>query len=145
MIIHDSIDNFLADDLHGDLSEEERNALHTHLVECAACRKAHQETKIMNKILEENLANEKPDGAFEQRMLAGFHNRIPRRSGLIKSIVDLMRLRPVQITAVAAALLALVQIGRMVTGEAAQPPRRFAGLPITKDEHGQVLPGEPRD
>ncbi|MGH8101943.1 MAG: anti-sigma factor family protein, partial [Chthoniobacterales bacterium] len=67
MIIHDNIDNFLAADLHGDLSENERNALHTHLVECADCRKAHQETKIMNKILEETLANEKPDGAFEQR------------------------------------------------------------------------------
>jgi hypothetical protein len=145
MTIHDNIDNFLAADLHGDLSENERSALHTHLVECAACRKAHQETRIMNKFVEENLANEKPDGAFEQRMLAGFHNRIPRRSGLIKSIVDLMRLRSVQITAVAAALIALMQIGRMVTGEAAHPSRRFAGLPITKDEHGQVLPGEPRD
>src|SRR6185437_13838750 len=102
MTIHDEIDNYLAADLHNELSDDERNALHTHLVECATCRKAHQENKIMNKILEENLANEKPDPTFEQRMLAGFRDRIPHRSGLIKSIVDLIRLRPVQITAVAA-------------------------------------------
>jgi hypothetical protein len=117
MTIHDEIDNYLAADLHNELSEDERNALHTHLVECAGCRKLHQETKHMNKILEETLAQEKPDPTFEQRMLAGFRNRAPQRNGLVKSIVDLMRLRPVQITAVAAVLLALVQVGRMITGE----------------------------
>jgi anti-sigma factor RsiW len=115
--IHEEIDNWLAADIHGELSEDERGALHTHLVECAACRKAHQENKIMNKILEETLATEKPDPAFEQRMLSSFRNRIPQRSGLVKSIVDLMRLRAVQITAAAAILLGLVQIGRMITGE----------------------------
>jgi hypothetical protein len=115
--IHEDIDSYLAADLHGELSEDERNALHAHLVECAACRKAHQETKIMNKTLEETLAQEKPDPTFEQRMLAGFRNRAPQRNGLVRSIVDLMRLRPIQITAVAAVLLALVQVGRMITGE----------------------------
>jgi hypothetical protein len=119
-IIHDEIDNYLAADLHDQLSEEERNALHTHLVECAACRQLHQENKIMNKILEERFATEKPDPAFEQRMLSGFRNRIPQKTGnLTKLIVDLMRLRATQITAVAAVLLALMQIGRMITGEAA--------------------------
>jgi Domain of unknown function (DUF4349)/Putative zinc-finger len=118
MTLHDDIDTYLAADLHNELSAEERDALHTHLVECADCRKLHQETKAMNKILEENLATEKPDPAFEQRMLAGFRNRIPQRTGgLAKLIVDLMRLRAAQITAVAAVLLALVQVGRMVTGE----------------------------
>ena len=117
--IHDEIDNWLAADTHGELSDDERSALHTHLVECAACRKSHQENKVMNKILEETLAHEKPDPAFEQRMLAGFRKRIPRRSGLVKLFVDLMRSRATQITAVAAVLLALVQIGRMITGEGA--------------------------
>ena len=70
--IHDDIDNWLAADIHGELSEDERGALHAHLVECAACRKAHQENKVMNKILEETLAHEKPDPTFEQRMLSGF-------------------------------------------------------------------------
>jgi len=116
--IHDEIDNWLAADLHGELLEDERSALHTHLVECATCRKAHQETKAMNKILEETLAQEKPDPAFVQCMLAGFRRRIPqRRSGFGGSIVDLMRLRALQFTAAAAILVALVQMGRMITGE----------------------------
>jgi hypothetical protein len=146
MVIHDNIDNFLAADLHGDLSENERSTLHTHLVECAACRKAHQETKLMNNLLEETLADEKPDAAFEQRMLAGFRNRIPQSTGLVRSIVDLMRLRPIQIAAVVALLLALVQVGRMVTEET-QTPRRFASLlnPLAEDERGRVVPGERRD
>ena len=61
MIIHDNIDEFLAADLHSELSEEERNALHSHLVECSDCRKIHQETKTMNKALEEKFIDEKPD------------------------------------------------------------------------------------
>src|SRR5437667_1992754 len=121
--IHDKIDNYLAADLHGELLENERNALHTHLVECATCRKAHQETKAMNKILEETLAQEKSDPAFEQRMLASFRSRIPQRRGLVKLLVDLMRLRAVQVTAVAAVLLALVQVGRIITGEGITAPR----------------------
>jgi len=115
--IHEEIDNWLAGDIHGELSDIERSALHTHLVECAACRKSHQETKTMNKILEETFTQEKPDPAFEQRMLSGFRSRSPQRSGLVKLLVDLMRLRAVQITAVAAILFAIVQVGRMITGE----------------------------
>jgi len=116
--LHDVIDNYLAADLHGELLEDERNALHTHLVECAACRKAHQETKAMNQILEEKFTQEKRDAAFEQRMVARFHDRIPEPSGGIsKLIVDLMRLRAIQITAVAAVLLALMQVGRLITRE----------------------------
>src|SRR5213083_2639139 len=119
--IHNEIENWLAADLHGELSESEQSALHAHLVDCAACRKAHHETKTMNKILEETLAHEKPDPAFERRMLAGFRNRIPQRTGVSKVLANLMRLRATQITAVAAVLLGLVQIGRMLTGENAAP------------------------
>ena len=121
--IHDEIDNWLAGDLHGELSDEERSALHAHLVDCAACRKTHQETKLMNKILEDTLVQEKADPAFEQRMLSGFRRRFPQRSGFVKLLNDLIRLRAVQITAVAAVLLALVQVGRMITGESATMPR----------------------
>lgn len=77
----------------------------------------------MDKVLEEILAQEKPDPAFEQRLLAGFRQRIPERSGLLKLLADLMRLRAVQVTAVAAVLLGLVQLGRMITGETAIAPR----------------------
>src|SRR5947208_14959869 len=119
--IHNEIENWLAADLHGELSESEQSALHAHLVDCAACRKTHHETKTMIKILEEPLAHEKPDPAFERRMLAGFRNRIPERTGVSKVLANLMRLRATQITAVAAVLLGLVQIGRMLTGENAAP------------------------
>src|SRR6266571_936567 len=120
--LHEEIDNWLAADLYGELSDEERRHLHTHLVECGACRKTHQETKTMNKILEETLAQKKPSPNFEQRMLAGFRNRVPQRPRLVKVLVDLMRLRPVQITAVAAILLALVQVGLMITSKSATTP-----------------------
>src|ERR1700756_2488788 len=119
--LHDEIDNWLAADLHGELSAEEQRELHTHLVECAACRTTHHETKTMNKILEETLVQQKPDPAFEQRMLASFRRRIPERSGLLKLLADLVRLRAAQIAAVAAVLLGLVQLGRMITGETATP------------------------
>src|SRR5207302_356033 len=136
--IHDEIDSWLAADLHGELSNNERNALHAHLLDCAGCRKTHQEIKTMNKILEETLAQEKPDPAFEQRMLAGFRKRAPQRAGLVKLLVDLMRLRAVQITAVAAALLGLVQIGRMITGENATSLRkRYAEAEVAGKTRGE--------
>src|SRR5437667_1653281 len=120
MKIHDEIDNYLAADLHSDLSDKEQNALHTHLVECADCRKLHKEQKVMSKALEEEFANEKLDAAFEQRMLAGFRTRIPQRTGgIAKFIVDLMHLRAMHIASAAAMILALVQVGRMITGEGA--------------------------
>src|SRR5215813_11103899 len=116
-ILHDEIDTWLAADLYGELSDSEQRALHAHLLDCASCRKTHQEIKTMNKILEETLAQERPDPVFEQRMLAGFHERAPQQTGLATLMVNLMRLRAIQITAVAAVLLGLVQIGRMITGE----------------------------
>src|SRR5438552_15163725 len=88
--IHDEIDNWLAADLHGELSDNERSVLHTHLVDCATCRKTHQETKTMNKILEETLAQEKPDLRLEHRMLSRFRSRIRQRRALVIPLVDAM-------------------------------------------------------
>ena len=122
-IMHDEIDNWVAADLHGELSESEQSVLHAHLIECAACRKTHQETKTMNKILEEKFTAEKPDATFEQRMLADFRSRVPEKRGLAESLADLVRVRAVQITAIAAVLLGLVQIGRIITGENARALR----------------------
>jgi hypothetical protein len=143
--IHDEIDNWLAADLHGELSNNERSALHAHLVDCGACRKTHQEIKLMNKILEETLAQQKPDPAFEQRMLAGFRNRAPQRSGLGKLLVDLMRSRATQIAAVAAVLLGLVQIGRMITGEPLTEPRareRYADVKVVAPQPPESRPSQ---
>jgi hypothetical protein len=122
-IVHDEIDNWLAADLYGELSADEQRQLHTHLVDCVACRKTHQETKTMNKILEETLVQHKADPTFEQRMLAGFRNRVPEKTGLLKLLADLMRMRAAQVTAVAAVLLGLVQLGRTFTRETATTPR----------------------
>src|SRR5205809_4828407 len=143
--IHDEIDSWLAADLHGELSDSEQSALHAHLLDCAACRKTHQEIKTMNKILEETLAQEKADPAFEQRMLAGFRSRAPQRSGLVKLLVDLMRLRATQIAAVAAALLGLVQIGRMITGEPVTVPRapeRYAQVEVGPPQASESRPSQ---
>ena len=143
--IHDEIDNWLAADLHGELSNNERSALHAHLVDCGACRKTHQEIKLMNRILEETFAQQKPDPAFEPRMLAGFRNRVPQRSGLVKLLVDLMRLRATQIAAVAAVLLGLVQIGRMITGEPLTEPRareRYAELEVAAPQPPESRPSQ---
>ncbi len=158
--IHDEIDNWLAADLYGELSDEEQSQLHTHLVECAACRKTHQETKTMNKILEETVAQEKPSPNFEQRMLAGFRNRVPQRAGLVRSLIDLMRFRSVQITAVAVLLLALVQVGGMLTFKSATTPRNrevyakeelfqppsqmVAARTGALDKSDEVAPGQPQ-
>jgi hypothetical protein len=143
--IHDEIDNWLAADLHGELSNNERSALHAHLVDCGACRKTHQEIKLMNKILEETLAQQKPDPAFEQRMLAGFRNRVPQRSGVVKLLADLMRLRATQIAAVAAVLLGLVQIGRMITGESVTVPPargRYAEVEVAAPQPPESRPSQ---
>jgi Domain of unknown function (DUF4349)/Putative zinc-finger len=158
--IHEEIDSWLAADLHGELSDSEQSVLHAHLLDCAGCRKTHQEIKTMNKVLEETLAHQKPDPAFEQRMLAGFRRRAPQRAGLVKLLVDLMRLRAIQITAVAAALLGLVQIGRMITGEnaisrheryaeaevaAPQPPESRPSQADTLGRSGGIAAGRPQD
>jgi hypothetical protein len=141
--IHNEIDAWLAADLHGELSDSEQSALHAHLLDCAGCRKTHQETKAMNRILEETLAQAKPDPVFEQRMLAGFRERAPQRAGLVKLLVDLMRLRAVQITAVAAALLGLVQIGRMITGENATSRReRYAEAEVGARQPPESRPSQ---
>jgi hypothetical protein len=143
--IHDEIDAWLAADLHGELSNNERSALHAHLLDCAGCRKTHKEIKTMNKILEETLAQEKPDPVFEQRMLTSFRRRVPERSGLVKLLVDLTHLRATQIATVAAVLLGLVQIGRMITGEPLNVPRageRYADEGVAAPQPPESRPSQ---
>jgi hypothetical protein len=131
--IHDEIDNWLAADVHDQLSEEERNALHVHLVECVACRQAHEENKVMNKILEDTVATERPDPTFEQRMVGQFRKRVPEKTSIAKLIVGIMHLRATQIAGVAVILLVLVQIGRLLTGEASRPSPAHQVASATRD------------
>ena len=122
--IHEQLDELLAADLLDELTAAERDEFHAHLVECAECRQAFQEGKTMNRILNETLGENKADPAFEQRMVSRFRDRVPKRAGLIGLITDLMRVRAVQLTAAAAVLLALAQMGRMITGESMTPKTR---------------------
>ncbi len=116
--IHDQIDELLAADLHEQLSEAERHELHMHLVECAECRQLHREHQLMNTMLNDTFEEAKPDLKFEQRTLAAFRDRVPDRGpGMMRFVVIAMRSRATQIAAIAAVLLALVQTGRMITGE----------------------------
>ncbi|HJX25360.1 MAG TPA: DUF4349 domain-containing protein, partial [Chthoniobacterales bacterium] len=119
--IHEQIDELLAADLHGELSAAERDAFHAHLVDCADCRQAFQEEKNMHKVLNETFAGKKADTGFEQRMVSRFRDRVPQRPGLIQLVTNLVRLRAVQLTAAAALLLSMVQMGRVLTGESATP------------------------
>jgi anti-sigma factor RsiW len=122
--IHEQIDELLAADLHDELTATERDGFHAHLVECAECRQAFQEGKNMNRILNETIADKKADAGFEQRMVSHFRDRVPKRRGLMSLVTDLLRVRAVQLTAVAALLLALAQMGKMITGESASPMQR---------------------
>lgn len=114
--IHDQIDNYLAADLHNQLSTEERDELHRHLTECADCRKLYQEIKAMDTTLQTIFAPEKANSTFEQRMLAGFRTRVPNQPGRIRRfLVDVMRLRATHVAAVTALLLLLIGIGGLLT------------------------------
>src|SRR3954469_16920438 len=144
--IHEQIDELLAADLHDELTAAEREEFHAHLVECAECRQAFHEGKTMNRILNETLAEKKADAAFEQRMVSRFRDRVPKRAGFIGLITDLMRVRAIQLTAAVAVLLALAQMGKMITGESMTPKMRnekSAGL--TEYRSDQDKPGAPRD
>jgi hypothetical protein len=144
--IHEQIDELLAADLHGELSAEERDAFHAHLVECTDCRQAFQEEKNMHKVLNETIADKKADTGFEQRMVARFRDRIPQRTGLIQLVTNLVRLRAVQLTAAAALLLSMVQVGRLITGESATPMiRREDSTSLPEPQLTKTAAGERRN
>ncbi|HEX5176994.1 MAG TPA: zf-HC2 domain-containing protein, partial [Chthoniobacteraceae bacterium] len=137
--IHDEIEEWLAADVHDQLSDEERAAFQRHLAVCDSCQALQGEVKQMHQLLENTLATESADAAFEQRMVRRFRDKIPERNGGLSTFfAGLIRMRAAQITAVAALLLTLVQVGRMVTGEGESPrrspqPVEFASV-TTRDE-----------
>src|SRR4051812_26378052 len=123
--IHDEIDELLTADLHDQLTDSERQTLHTHLVECADCRQLHLEYQNMNTILSENFEAAKPAPAFEQRVLAAFRRRVPDKGpGVIRFLVVMMQSRTVRVAAVAVVLLGLLQVGRIVSNRSQE--NRFA-------------------
>ncbi|HKP93409.1 MAG TPA: DUF4349 domain-containing protein [Chthoniobacterales bacterium] len=145
--IHEQLDELLAADLHDELAPGEREQFHAHLVECAECRQAFQEGKTMNRILNETIADKKADPAFEQRMVSQFRARVPKRAGLISLVTDLMRVRAVQLTAAAAVLLALAQMGKILTGESMTPKtmRRENSVALEEYRRDQDKPASSRE
>src|SRR5207245_10135565 len=112
-----------------------------HLVDCADCRQAFQQEKNMHKLLNETIADKKAHIGFERRMVARFRDRLPQRPGLVQLVTNLVRLRAVQLTAAAALLLSMVQMGRMITGESATPTvRREDGTMVTGAELSKSAP-----
>lgn len=114
--IHQEIDELLIADLHDQLSESERQTLHSHLVECADCRQLHKEYQNMNTVLSEKFEAARPEPGFEQRIVSAFRSRVPDHGpGVIRFLLLLMQSRTVRIGAIAIVLLGLVQMGRLVT------------------------------
>ncbi len=118
LTIHDRIEEFLAADLHDELSDSERDDLHVHLMECAGCRSLHKEEQIINRVMQDTLEHAKPIFGFEQRMLSAFRNRVPYRPRRMSGFfVNFMRSRLTQVAVAGAVLLALFQLGQVLTGE----------------------------
>lgn len=124
--IHDDIEPWLAASVHDQLSAEERTQLQEHLATCEACRALHQQEITMNQIITSALEDAKPDLSFEQRVLSGFREKVPAHTALAPLLANLFRYRATQIAAVAALLLTLVQVGRLVTHETAGSTGAFA-------------------
>ncbi|MBA3650680.1 MAG: DUF4349 domain-containing protein, partial [Chthoniobacterales bacterium] len=149
--IHHEIESWLAAEVHDQLGTEERAALQRHLAGCAACRALQEEEKQMHQLLEKTLTTEAADPAFEQRMLSRFRDKVPEAGGgLLAFFSGLLRMRAAQVTAVAALLLTLVQVGKMVTGERSEPFRAettvtFAPPPLRSEkknsDEGPVVTG----
>jgi Domain of unknown function (DUF4349)/Putative zinc-finger len=141
--IHNEIEEWLAADVHDQLADEERAALERHLAACTSCRALQEEEKQMHQLLENTLATESADLAFEQRMVSRFRDKLPAPTrGLSVFLAGLLRMRAAQITAAAALLLTLVQVGKMITGEqsllrGAQQSIALAPAPRAKD--GDVI------
>lgn len=118
LTIHDRIEEFLAADFHDELSDSERDDLHMHLMECAGCRALHKEERVINEVMQSTLEHAKPIFGFEQRILSAFRNRVPYRPRRVSGFfVNALRSRALQIAIGAAVLLALFELGQIVSGE----------------------------
>jgi len=138
--IHETINEYLAADLHGELSESEREELHTHLMECAECRARYKEEQLTHKVLQATLESAKPTLGFEQRMVASFRNRVPNKNARWSGFfVNALRLRLIQAAAVGLVFFALVQTGRVLTGDTIFRWSRTGAL-NTPNDASQALP-----
>ncbi len=135
--IHEDIEPWLAASVHDQLSPEERTQLQEHLAGCESCRGLHQQELATHHMIATTLDAMKPDLAFEQRILASFRKRAPQRAGLVALVANLLRSRATQFAAIAAVLLTMVQVGRVLTKE-----RPAIGLRTFPSLTGAMAPNE---
>ena len=116
--IHEHPEEWLAAALADDLSPEERRALDAHLAGCEPCRALQADFAALDDtLLRDFPAAVGPAVGFETRLVAGFRRRRDGRFARLNTLVGwLLRQRGAQVAGVAAALLALVEIGRLLTG-----------------------------
>ena len=139
--VHDEIEEWVGGALCESLHPEERKSFETHLANCEACRTYYQEEKRMSELIAASLESEGPSPDFEQRMVLAFRGRPEhwlRRLG-----AWMLLSRSVQLTGAMAALLALVQIGSLVTQERATSATRKAeaSLPSMEAKPHRFLNG----
>src|SRR3954462_2111937 len=115
--IHNDLESWLSAAVHEPLSAAEDAEFKEHLASGESCRALYEEELTMSKMIESTLEEAKPDLAFEQRVVSRFRKSVPQRTSFMPLLAGLFRMRAAQITAVAALLLTLVQVGRTLTGE----------------------------
>ena len=145
--IHNDIESWLAAAVHDELSPAERAEFDAHLASCATCRALLQEQITMSNMIQNTLHADRPDSAFEQRMLAQFRSSAPQTRGNVVSFLGrLMQARATQITALAAVLLGMTQLGRLLTDEQLDAPvaetaalaRRDGGAPAEASQRARA-------
>ncbi len=130
--IHQDIEAWLAADVHDQLTSSEKETLQQHLATCGSCRALHQEEKAMHQLLGKTLTPESADPAFADKMVRRFRDRTPERApGFGSFFTSLLRMRAAQITAIAALLLTLIQVGKFVTREGSDAQMARAEMATT--------------
>lgn len=142
--IHERIEEVLAAAVHDELSDAERYELHVHLVECAECRGLHKEDQLMNRAMEEVFTQEKPDFGFEKRLLYAFRQRAPHRETFTALWGNILRSRAVQFASLAALLLGLIQLGRVLVVDRTEPNVSNWSPPTLASLEANDVPAESR-
>ncbi|MHC5082309.1 MAG: YfbK domain-containing protein [Planctomycetota bacterium] len=141
--IHAKIEEWIAAESAGGLSEEERFALANHVTACEECRKVYQESQLVSEAVETTLAADRPGEDFEDRMVAAF------RKGAGAGTVQTARPGPTfhrrvfRIASVAAVVLLAVGLGFVFMlqfkGAKLEQPTGFSGKP---GDHGYGFTSE---
>ena len=127
--IHEHPEEWLAAALADGLLPDERRALDEHLAGCERCRTLQTDFAALDEtLLRDFPAAVGPANGFETRLVAGFRRRSQggRAARLCALVGWLWRQRGAQVVGVAAALLALVGIGQLLTGRASHAGPRAA-------------------